>query len=70
MDRRDMPRRDDGSSQKTDRGDSAGHASIYVSPNLCPGLPFIRSTGGFSYEEAGTIGTLGIDIYSFFLHSQ
>ena len=64
MDRWDMPRRDDGSSQKTDRGDSASHASIYVSPNLCPGLPFIRSIRGSSYGEVGTIETLGIDICS------
>ena len=70
MDRWDTPQHDDGGSQRTDRGDSASHASIYVSPNLCPGLPFIRSTRGSSYDEAGTIETLGIDIDLFFLHSQ
>ena len=70
IDRWDVPRRGDGSNQKTDRGDSASHASIYVSPNLCPGLPFIRSTRGSSYGDAGTIETLRIDIYLFFLHNQ
>ena len=38
----------DGSSQRTGRGDSAGHASVNVSPSLCLGLPFIRSTRGSS----------------------
>ena len=46
VDRWDAPRRGDGSGQRTGRGHSAGYASTYVSPNLCPGLPFIRSTRG------------------------
>ena len=54
----DAPRLYDGSSQKTDRGHSAGYASTDVSPNLCPGLPFIRSTRGSSYDDACTIKTL------------
>ena len=47
----DAPRSDDGSGQRTDRGHSAGYASTDVGPNLCPGLPFIRSTRGSSYED-------------------
>ena len=50
-DRRDVPQRDDESSQKTGRGHSAGYASTDVSPSLCPGLPFIRSTRGTSYGD-------------------
>ena len=49
------PRRGDGSSQKTDLGHSAGYVSTYISPNLCPGLHFIRSTGGSSYGDVGLI---------------
>ena len=54
VDRWDAPRRGDGSSQKTGRGHSAGYVSTYISPNLCPGLPFIRSTRGSSYEDRPT----------------
>ena len=51
----DAPRCGDGSSQRTRRGDSAGHASINVSPDLCPGLPFIRSTRGSFHGDARSI---------------
>ena len=47
----DAPRRGDGSSQRAGRGYSAGYASTDISPNLCPGLPFIRSTRGSSYTD-------------------
>ena len=52
--RLDMPRWGDGSSQRmtpAGHGHSVGNASIYVSPNLCPGLPYIRSTRGSSYGD-------------------
>ena len=36
----------DGSSQKTDRGHSAGYASTNVSPNLVPWVPLYKEHQG------------------------
>ena len=47
----DMPRGHDGSSQRPRRGHSAAYASTNVSPNLCPGFPYIRSTRGSFYTD-------------------